>query len=231
MAHQFYLSIKGTKQGQLKGQQIPHKGKGLASSTPIIAFDFGVQSPFDASSGLPTGKRQHKPFTITMASGTAATQLFQAYCNKEILREVVIEPHQETVVPRISLTNAQMPNYGSSGAGRAPSTGGQNSGSSSSTGPGTPETVVPRVSLTNATMSQLGRFGAGMTPSFGGQGSSKSSNTGNGKPEPVAERITLTNAVISKYTSANGAHGPSKGQGLISIELNYSDIIYSLPKR
>jgi type VI protein secretion system component Hcp len=230
MGFNYYVSFKGAKQGQLKGQSIPHKGKGFARSTPIIAFDFGVQSPVDASSGSATGKRQHKPFIVTMAAGTAATQLFQAYCNREVLREVVLEPHQETVVPRISLTNAQMPNFGSSGVGMAPSMGGQSSGSSSSTGPGKPETVVPRVSLTNATMPQFGHFGAGSTPSFGGQGSGKSSSTGKGKPEPVVQTITLTNALITKYVSANSARGSSNGQGLISIELTYNGIGYG-PRR
>ena len=229
MAFQGYASIKGTKQGQIKGQPIPHKGKGTASSIPLIAFEFGVQSPFDAS-GSATGKRQHKPVLLTVATGTAAAQLFQAYCNKELLSEVVIEPHQETVVPRVSLTSASTSQFRQYGSSLTPSFGGQGSSQSPSTGGGKPETVVLRVSLTSASTSQFRQYGSSLTPSFGGQGSGKSSSTANGKPETVAPTITLTNAVINKYISANSARGSSNGQGLISIELTYGGISYDPPR-
>ena len=153
MAFQGYASIKGTKQGQIKGQPIPHKGKGTASSIPLIAFEFGVQSPFDAS-GSATGKRQHKPVLLTVATGTAAAQLFQAYCNKELLSEVVIEPHQETVVPRVSLTSASTSQFRQYSSSLTPSFGGQGSSKSSSTANGKPETVAPTITLTNAVINK-----------------------------------------------------------------------------
>jgi type VI protein secretion system component Hcp len=230
MAFHGYMSIKGTQQGQIKGQPTPHRGKGMSSSTPIISFDFGLQSPLDASSGSATGKRQHKPFTVTMVAGTAATQLFQAYCNKELLSEVVIEPKPETVVARISLTNATISDSSRFGPGAAPSMGGQGSSQSPGAGSGTPESVVSRISLTSGNISERNRFGAGMTPPMGGQGSGKSSSSGKSKPEPVAERITLTNALITKYASGNSARGSSNGLGLISIEFTCSAISYKPPR-
>jgi type VI secretion system secreted protein Hcp len=111
MAFQYYVSIKGTKQGQFKGQSIPHKGKGFASSIPIMAFDFGVQSPFDASSGLPTGKRQHKPVTVVVEAGPLSQQLYQAFRTGEVLTDVAIQTQPEQVVPTVHLTNATIAKF------------------------------------------------------------------------------------------------------------------------
>ena len=36
----------------------------LAHGASVHAFNFEVVSPRDASSGLPTGKRMHKPYTV-----------------------------------------------------------------------------------------------------------------------------------------------------------------------
>jgi type VI protein secretion system component Hcp len=237
MAHQYYVTIKGTKQGQIKGQSTGSRGQsksvavtgfnypvtaprlqsssgaaGFGTKIPVISvshipagltgrpsssldygagteaggFDFPVTTPTGPGSGLTGGKHGHRPIRLTIGAGGAATQLFQAFCNREVLSEVVIEPQ--------------------------------------------PETVVARISLTNATISESSRYGPGMTPSLGGQGSGKSSSSGKGKPEPVAERITLTNALITKYASANSARGSSNGLGLISIELTYSAISYKPPR-
>jgi hypothetical protein len=39
----------------------------LGGLPPVVGFGLAaIVSPRDAASGLPTGKRQHKPFTITM---------------------------------------------------------------------------------------------------------------------------------------------------------------------
>ncbi|MGZ8702107.1 MAG: type VI secretion system tube protein Hcp [Gaiellaceae bacterium] len=51
--------------GQVVGQlTAPSIG---AASMPIVGFAAGVSSPRDPASGLPTGKRQHKPATIRRA--------------------------------------------------------------------------------------------------------------------------------------------------------------------
>ena len=51
--------------------------QGAFSQTPIdvTAVSHEIVSPRDAASGLPTGKRQHKPITITTEWG-ASTPLF-----------------------------------------------------------------------------------------------------------------------------------------------------------
>ncbi len=80
-----YLSIKGATQGTITGgvNQNPVKG--------WIAVDSWVHeivSPRDAASGLPTGKRQHKPIVITKSIDKATPKLYQALANNENLTTV-----------------------------------------------------------------------------------------------------------------------------------------------
>lgn len=56
-----YLTLKGQKQGTLRGSSTREK-----DATTVVAFAHDVVSPRDAASGLPTGKRMHKPLTITV---------------------------------------------------------------------------------------------------------------------------------------------------------------------
>lgn len=79
MSHLFYLSVEGTRQGVIKGQ-VPSKNKGssgLTDGVEIHGFSYGVISPRDAASGLPTGKRQHQPFRITKETDASSPLLFQ----------------------------------------------------------------------------------------------------------------------------------------------------------
>jgi type VI secretion system secreted protein Hcp len=87
MAQKFYVTIKAAKQGTLKGQ-----GSGREKDKiPGVAFSYGVESPRDAASGLPSGKRRHKPVVITKEWGAASPQLFQAAVTNEVLTSVLIE--------------------------------------------------------------------------------------------------------------------------------------------
>jgi type VI secretion system secreted protein Hcp len=47
-------------------------------SFPVLALSHEIISPRDAASGLPSGKRQHKPFTITKQVDSASPVLFEA---------------------------------------------------------------------------------------------------------------------------------------------------------
>jgi len=48
-------------------------------------------SPRDPASGLPTGKRQHKPISFLKEWGAATPQLFQALVTNENLKTVKFE--------------------------------------------------------------------------------------------------------------------------------------------
>jgi type VI secretion system secreted protein Hcp len=107
MAFNYYVSIKGTKQGQFKGesQKSGKNDKWLS----VLAFEYGVESARDAASGLPSGKRQHSPITVTKQKDGSSPQIYQASWANEILSEVVIEtrpPGSEAVASRVTLTNA-----------------------------------------------------------------------------------------------------------------------------
>jgi type VI secretion system secreted protein Hcp len=113
MAFQKYLSIKGTQQGQFKGEsKNPRRN---AKWIEILEFSYPVQAPHDAGSGQASGKRQHSPITITKEWGAASPQFLSACTTNEVLTEVVIQVAdnskpggQETVAETITLTNAMI---------------------------------------------------------------------------------------------------------------------------
>lgn len=120
-----YVMIKGTKQGQFKGE-VTHKGSN--QWIPVIAISHGVQSPRDNATGQASGKRQHKPITITREWGAASPQLERARATSELLELVVIEfvrpgpKGEEQVYQTIRLTNAlisRINRNGNQASGRA----------------------------------------------------------------------------------------------------------------
>jgi type VI secretion system secreted protein Hcp len=108
MAHPAYISIKGTKQGQFKGGVVSQKGKSKGEFIPLVAFDFGVESPFDAGSGSATGKRQHNPVTVVVEAGPLSQQLLQAFRTGEVLTDVSLQTQPEQAVPTVHLTNSMI---------------------------------------------------------------------------------------------------------------------------
>jgi len=62
MALNAYLKLEGETQGEIKGSVTQ---AGREDSIMVIGFSHEVESPRDAASGMPTGKRQHKPLIIT----------------------------------------------------------------------------------------------------------------------------------------------------------------------
>jgi type VI secretion system secreted protein Hcp len=70
-------------------------------------------SPRDVSSGLPSGKRMHKPIVITKELSAASPVLFHAAATKSVLADVTLTysrwddaKHADVVVHTIKLTNA-----------------------------------------------------------------------------------------------------------------------------
>jgi type VI protein secretion system component Hcp len=90
VAYQFYLSIEGTKQGKIKGSSPSSKTGSLdfRDGVQCHGFSYGVSTPYDASSGQASGKRQHSPITITRETGAATPQIFQTVVTNETLRPV-----------------------------------------------------------------------------------------------------------------------------------------------
>ena len=85
MSYESYMVIKGSKQGQLKGEcsRDSHKEK-----MPILNVQYEVHAPVDVSTGKAKGKRAHKPIIVTKEWGAATPQIFSACVSNELLNQV-----------------------------------------------------------------------------------------------------------------------------------------------
>ena len=84
MALNAYLKLKGQKTGEIKGSVTQ---KGREGKIMVIAVSHEITSPRDAASGLPTGKRQHKPFVITKELDMSSPLLYNVLVNNENVTE------------------------------------------------------------------------------------------------------------------------------------------------
>jgi type VI secretion system secreted protein Hcp len=94
-----YMTIKGTKQGAIKGD---------AMSDNIKVISVARDTPM--ATGLASGKRMHSTITITKKIDMASPKLLQAQSTNETLSDVVITFQGATgdakTVQKIELTNA-----------------------------------------------------------------------------------------------------------------------------
>ena len=111
MALNSYLKLKGQKQGDINGGVTQ---KGRERKILVMAFNHEIQSPRDPASGLPTGKRMHKPFVITKEIDKSSPLLYSALVNNENLTvwELQCFAAQRSGVEvnnyTVSLTNARI---------------------------------------------------------------------------------------------------------------------------
>jgi type VI secretion system secreted protein Hcp len=84
MALNAYLKLKGTKQGEIKGSVTQ---KDRVGKIMVIAVSHDIVSPRDPASGLPTGKRQHKPIVITKELDKSSPLLYNVLVNNENISE------------------------------------------------------------------------------------------------------------------------------------------------
>jgi len=87
--------------------------QGAFSQTPIAvtAVSHEIVSPRDPASGLPTGKRQHKPITITKEVDASSPLFLNALVENENLPTVVITLTSGGSTETITLTNASISQY------------------------------------------------------------------------------------------------------------------------
>ena len=88
MAMMAYMWPKGQKSGPIKGSVTQ---KGREDSIAVIAISHSIISPRDPQSGLPTGQRMHKPYTITKELDKSTPILYNVLCTNENLSEVVLK--------------------------------------------------------------------------------------------------------------------------------------------
>jgi len=112
MAFQFYMEIKGKTQGSFKGESTKNgKSNGAAKGVVCHGFQYALQTPLDAASGLPTGKRQHNAVVITKEVDSTSPNLFHALATNEGFESAklsFVKPDssgKEVVFKTVELTN------------------------------------------------------------------------------------------------------------------------------
>lgn len=79
-----YLRLTGETLGEIRGSVTQ---TGREDSVMVIGTSHEIVSPRDAASGLPTGKRQHKPFTITKEVDKSTPLLYHSLVSNENITE------------------------------------------------------------------------------------------------------------------------------------------------
>jgi len=111
---EIYIAVEGTKQGKFRGESA---AKAFKDQSRVLKFSYSVVSPRDVSSGMPSGKRQHKALVITREPGASSPQFFKALVTNEVLKSVVIQFRRPNVSgvsemqQIITLTNASISDF------------------------------------------------------------------------------------------------------------------------
>ena len=111
MALNAYLTLKGQKQGQIKGGVVQ---KGREGTIEVVAVNHDIVSPRDPASGLPTGQRMHKPLVITKGLDRSTPLLHNSMTLNENISSFKLdfyEPNVEGMEKnfyRIELVNASI---------------------------------------------------------------------------------------------------------------------------
>jgi len=97
MALAGYLTLTGTRHGPITGSVTQ---KGREGSIEVISLYHEIVAPRDPASGRPTGKRMHKPFSITKPIDRATPSLHDILTHNENLTDVTLRlfrPHASGV--------------------------------------------------------------------------------------------------------------------------------------
>jgi type VI secretion system secreted protein Hcp len=124
------MKIKGKQQGQFKGD-VTKDDKGIEKdSVGVYSVDYGIDTPRDAASGLPSGKRQHHPVTIVKRVGPSTINLLTAVSNNETISTATLsffKPDGSGKLAKfltIELTNATISSYNLTSSEETESAGG-----------------------------------------------------------------------------------------------------------
>ena len=88
MALNAYLSIVAQRQGPIRGSVIQ---KGREGKILVMGAMHEIVAPRDPASGIPTGKRAHKPFTILKELDRSTPYLFNILTNNENISSAEIQ--------------------------------------------------------------------------------------------------------------------------------------------
>ena len=113
MALDAYMTLKGAKQGVIKGSVTI---AGRENSIAVHSFSQEIDSPRDSASGLPSGKRTHQPLVVVKDVDQSSPHLWQAFVTNETLSSCQLQFWEtatdktsgETQFFTIILTNASI---------------------------------------------------------------------------------------------------------------------------
>ncbi len=80
-----FLSIKGQKTGEIKGELMQKGHEGWSS---VLSMDYGLTIPTDTASGMATGRRAHQGISFTLRWSKATPLLLNAAATNETLTDV-----------------------------------------------------------------------------------------------------------------------------------------------
>ena len=107
----YLMDLTASKTGAIKGSVTQ---KGREGGIMVIAVSHEIVSPRDAASGLPTGKRMHKPFVITKELDKSSPLLYTVLTNNENIPEWELQFWQPSATGAekqhytVKLTNANI---------------------------------------------------------------------------------------------------------------------------
>ena len=87
-AETFFMKLTGKLQGDIEGDVVQ---RGKEGSIQVLTMTHEIVSLRDAASGLPTGKRQHKPIVVRIPVDKSFPKLYQALVTNESLSSVEIK--------------------------------------------------------------------------------------------------------------------------------------------
>jgi type VI secretion system secreted protein Hcp len=97
------MSVVGAQQGQIYGP-------GPNREWNVLSYSNGITTPYDANSGLPTGRRVHQPVSISAAYGENITAFMTSITNAEDLTVTITHLDDTTgdVLIRMTLSGGQL---------------------------------------------------------------------------------------------------------------------------
>jgi type VI secretion system secreted protein Hcp len=124
------MKIKGAKQGQFKGD-VTKDDKGIEKdAVGIYSFEYGIESPRDSATGMPSGKRQHHPVTIVKRAGPSTINLMTAISSNEVITTATLHFYRPDGSGKLAkflgveLTNASILSYNLNSSEETESSGG-----------------------------------------------------------------------------------------------------------
>jgi len=106
-----YAKIKGKVQGDLTGGVA---AAGYNGQIQVHSVEFGVGSPFDVATGMPTGKRVARPIKITKPFDKSSPLLHRSTVTNESLTvdiSYTVEGQGHKSYATLSLTNAMIRDF------------------------------------------------------------------------------------------------------------------------